>query len=286
MPYIKPSGAYGDKESLTKALVFSSWSAVPDAIASVCSYEAERRMIAGTSVTHSELYDKIKPLLRFAVSSKDNRPTGMPVIAWMLPSPTLAAKIDPLDIALGCGRDPLDAQELKDEVRAICRGLLESLPTAREGTRVDERWYWAAPILLESNSGLLDWCKNDSGWRSTTQDHEFGFHFIDHIKMLVKMAESDAAPLGPQPDDLVDVLCDLALAGPGVCALRALRRISTGLDASDPRLLSAAARIASGFRSLFNMPETIAMLRGSGEDTYWRLTLQYGIDGNLQSVLD
>ena len=28
------------------------------------------------------------------------------------------------------------------------------------------------------------------------------------------------------------------------------------------------------------------MLRGAGEDTYWRLTLQYGIDGNLQSVLD
>jgi hypothetical protein len=51
-------------------------------------------------------------------------------------------------------------------------------------------------------------------------------------------------------------------------------------------LLSAAARIASGFRSLFNMPETIAMLRGSAEETYWRLTLQYGIEGNLQAVLD
>ena len=55
---------------------------------------------------------------------------------------------------------------------------------------------------------------------------------------------------------------------------------------TDPNLLSAAARIASGFRSLFNMPETIALLRGAGEDTYWRLTLQYGIDGNLQAVLD
>lgn len=99
------------------------------------------------------------------------------------------------------------------------------------------------------------------------------------------MAEGNI-PLGPQPDDLVDVLCDLALAGPGVCALRALHRIGAGLEAADPNLLSAAARIASGFRSLFNMPETIAMLRGSGEDTYWRLTLQYGIDGNLQSVLD
>jgi hypothetical protein len=99
------------------------------------------------------------------------------------------------------------------------------------------------------------------------------------------MAEGNI-PLGPKPDDLVDVLCDLALAGPGVCALRALRRISAELDVSAPNLLSAAAKIASGFRSLFNMPETIAMLRGSGEDTYWRLTLHYGIDGNLQSVLD
>jgi len=270
---------------LTKALVFSSWSAVPDAIASICSYEAERKMIAGTSVSHSELYDKIKPLLRFAVASNDNRLTGMPVIAWLLPSPTLATKIDPLEIALGRGSGPLDVQELRDEVKAICRSLVETLPDAGEGTRADERWYWAAPILLDSHNGLLDWCKSHSGWRSATPDHESGTRFKDHIDLLVSMAEGNI-PLGPQPDDLVDVLCDLALAGPGVCALRALRRIGVGLDAGDPNLLSAAARIASGFRSLFNMPETIAMLRGSGEDTYWRLTLQYGIDGNLQSMLD
>jgi hypothetical protein len=285
MPYIEPGGAYLEKDGLTKALVFSSWSAVPDAIASICSYEAERKMIAGTSVPHSELYDKIKPLLRFAVASNDNRLTGMPVIAWLLPSPTLATKIDPLEIALSRGRGPLDAQELKGEVKAICRSLIETLPDVGEGTRADERWYWAAPILLDSDNGLLDWCKSHSGWRFATPDHELGTRFKDHIDLLVSMAEGNI-PLGPRPDDLVDVLCDLALAGPGVCALRALRRIDAGLDASEPYLLSAAARIASGFRSLFNMPETIAMLRGSGEDTYWRLTLQYSIDGNLQSVLD
>jgi len=285
MPYIEPGGAYREKDGLTKALVFSSWSAVPDAIASICSYEAERKMIAGTSVSHSELYDKIKPLLRFAVASNDNRLTGMPVIAWLLPSPTLATKIDPLEIALRRGSGPLDVQELRDEVKAICRSLVETLPDAGEGTRADERWYWAAPILLDSHNGLLDWCKSHSGWRSATTDHEAGTRFKDHIDLLVSMAEGNI-PLGPQPDDLVDVLCDLALAGPGVCALRALHRIGAGLEAADPNLLSAAARIASGFRSLFNMPETIAMLRGSGEDTYWRLTLQYGIDGNLQSVLD
>ena len=285
LPYIEPGGMYRDKGGLTKALVFSSWSAVPDAVASICSYEAERRMIAGTSVAYSELHDKIKPLLRFAVAANDSRLTGMPVIGWLLPSPTLATRIDPLEIALGRGRGPLNAQELKDEVKAICRSLIETLPDGGEGTRADERWYWAAPILLDSQNGLLDWCKSQLGWRSATPDHESGTRFKDHLDLLVSMAEGSIS-LGAKPEDLVDVLCDLALAGPGICALRALRRVGTDLDASDPNLLSAAARIASGFRSLYNMPETIAMLRGSGEDTYWRLTLQYGIDGNLQAILD
>ena len=285
MPYTEPGGVYREKDGLTKALVFSSWSAVPDAVASICSYEAERKMVAGSSVSHSELYDKIKPLLRFAVASNENRLTGMPVIAWLLPSPTLATKIDPLEIALRCGVGPMNAQKLRDEVKTVCHSLAETLPDAGEGTRADERWYWAAPILLDSHNGLLEWCKSHSGWRSATPEHESGTRFKEHIDLLVSMAE-DKIPLGPKPEDLVDVLCDLALAGPGVCALRALHRIGTGLDAADPSLLSAAARIASGFRSLFNMPETIAMLRGSGEDTYWRLTLQYGIDGNIQSVLD
>lgn len=284
MPYIEPGGAYQDKDGLTKALVFSSWSAVPDAIASICSYEAERRMIAGYKPA-SHYGWKGSRLLEF--NEKDGRLAGMPVIAWLLPSPTLATKIDPLEIALRRGNGPLDVQVLRDEVKTICRSLVETLPDAGEGTRADERWYWAAPILLDSRNGLLDWCKSHSGWRSATPDHESGTRFKDHIDLLVSMAEDKVVPpLGPRPDDLLDVLCDISLAGPGVCALRALHRIGAGLDAADPNLLSAAARIASGFQSLFNMPETIAMLRSSGEDAYWRLTLQYGIHGNLQSVLD
>lgn len=51
-------------------------------------------------------------------------------------------------------------------------------------------------------------------------------------------------------------------------------------------MLSAAAQIASGFRSLYNLAESISLLRGTGDDTYWRLTLRYGIDGNIQAMLD
>ena len=280
MPYVEPGGVYRDKENLTKALVFSSWSAVPDAVASICSYEAERKMITDTSVSHSGLYDKINPLLQF-----DKRLKGMLVVAWLLPSPTLATRIDPLEIALRHGSGSLSVRELKEEVKSVCRSLIETLPEAGEGPKADPKWYWAAPVLLDSQNGLLDWCRSETGWRSATPDHESGIRFEDHLGHLVSMAEGKIS-LGPRPDDLADVLCNLALAGPGVCALRALRRVDTGLDATNPKLLSAAARIASGFRSLFNMPETIALLRSIGKDNYLRLTLKYGIDGNLQAVLD
>lgn len=290
MPYTKPSGVFENRGNLTKALVFSSWSAVPDAIASICSYEAERRMLsgkAGREIRQSELYDKIKPLLRFAVSStNDNRQTGMPVIGWMLPSPTLATLVDPLNIALENG-GAMPLVEMKEKAKAICRGLLGNLPCPGAGARADERWYWAAPILLDSGNGLLEWCRSETGWRSTAKENDDDpeTRFRDHIDLLIKMGEGEKQ-LGPQPDDLVDVLADLALGGPGNCALRALLRLGEGIDPSDPTLLSSAARIASGFRSLFNTPETIAMLRDIQDDSYWRSTLQYGIDGNLQAMLD
>jgi hypothetical protein len=139
------------------------------------------------------------------------------------------------------------------------------------------------------HNGLLDWCKSELGWRSTVaKDHESGGPRFEgsHVDLLISMAEDEVdPPLGPQPDDLVDVLCDLALGRPWrvrIAGASSYRRPSS------IRLIRSFCqpppRMASGFRSLFNMPETIAMLRGAGEDTYWRLTLQYGIDGNLQAA--
>ncbi len=288
MPYSKPAGVFSGKENLTKALVFSSWNAVPNAIAAICSYEAERKMLSRASASHADLYERIRPLLRFSTSG---RLTGMPVIAWMLPSPVLATEVDPLMISLR-GGEPLSASVLRDSARAICRELLEEMNdrlgetcVSQTDSRVDRRWYWAAPALIGPQNGLVDWCRNESGWKTATPDHESGTRFREHVDFLVRVAEG-REKLGRQPEDLAVVLSELALAGPGVCALRALLRVGNGMDASDHDLLSAAARIASGFRSLFNMPETVAMLRGRRESSYWRSTLRYGIDGNLQSVLD
>lgn len=286
MPYSKPTGPYGDKQDTTKALIFSAWTAVPDAIAAICSFEAERRMVGSPDFKHSQLYDRIKPLLRFARGSTDNRLTGMPVIAWMMPCPRLAAAVDPLRISLarGAGR-PLDQDDMLREATSVCRSLLKELPRGTAGPRTDERWYWAASALLEGASGVVSWCKSIDGWRAATPDAESGTRFQDHLEYLVEAMEG-GLELGPRPEDLAEVMAELALAGPGTCALRSLRRIAPQLALDDTALLSSAARVASGFRSLFNMPETIAMLRGSGEDSYWRLALKYSLAGNIQAMLD
>jgi len=55
----------------------------------------------------------------------------------------------------------------------------------------------------------------------------------------------------------------------------------------DHSLLSAAARVSAGFRTLFNLPETLALLRGEEDaDRYWQLALKHAVDGNLQALLD
>ncbi len=49
----------------------------------------------------------------------------------------------------------------------------------------------------------------------------------------------------------------------------------------------SAAIIATGFRTLFNLPETIALIRGSDiKEPYWERVLEYCQEGNLQATLD
>lgn len=283
MPYMVPDGLYKGLPSLTKALVFSAWNAVPDSIATLCSYEAERRMIGGASVSYGKLAGKFSPRLRFNGRPTATNSRDMTALAWLLPSPALATAIDPLAIALR-EKGAVPARQLRAEVKAICRKLLKTLPPARGKKENDERWYWAAPMLLDTAASfrVLDWCKNHWNWESDGIGDKTSAGFQFHLDHLVSMAEG-GIPLGRAPKDLADVLCDLALGAPGVCALRALRRIAPTLAANDAGLLSAAARIASGFRTLFNLPETIALIPKS---PYWRVTLHYCINGNLQAVLD
>jgi hypothetical protein len=283
LPYTTPEGRYATVGPVTKALVFSAWKLVPDAIAVLTSFEAERRAVLGLErrIQRSELGERVKPLLQFSQSR--DRLTGMPVLAWMAPFPALTRAVDPLALAVAATRrrEPLTRAHLVAQAEVAIGPLLRKLPPGQPGPRPDERWYWAAPILLESTPGRSAMLKSSAKWGIA--DDEGSSRFRDHIGLMEEAGRGEVV-LGPRPDDLPRVLAELALAGPGCCALRALTRIAGSVD--EQALLSAAGRVANGFRTLFNVPESIALLRGEGHESYWRLALDYGLEGNLQALLD
>lgn len=288
LPAWRPDGPFKDLDGVTKSLVFSAWNVVPDAIASLCSYEAERRAVSELDrvIQHSKLHEAVKPLLRF--SQSEGRLTGMPALLLLYPSPTLASLVDPVLLSLETEELPTATAML-----ARVRGRLDELlaghvAQSADTDRADERWYWAAPALLDhrEHPDVTAWLTR---WGTTNGGaDDAGSSFRAHVQRLHDVLREDAdLALGRPPDDLLDVLAKLVLASPAVCALRSLHRVSTDLQWHDSSLLDAASATAAGFRTLFNVPESIAILRADdASDHYWRLTLDHGLDGNLGALLD
>jgi hypothetical protein len=201
-----------------------------------------------------------------------------------------------------------------DDVLEQLRARIETRlrPILREQTDSgpeDQSWYWAAPILLDLHhypQSARTWLQQRNlgqAWAGEIEEEastvENRTQWNAHVEEARKLI-TGRYPLGRPPEDLVAVLAYLALGGPGVVALRALWR---GADRHDTPLASRekaanlafrthAAQIAWSFRSLYNLPEVTALLRGltlrdlGHDDPYWRRVLVYNTLGGLQAVLD
>lgn len=291
LPYIK-SDELGESANLTKSLIFSTWSVVPDVIAAVCSYTAERNRVltvrTNKVTNYFDLYDTRSPLLAFRRS--DERLDTMSTLLMLYPSPILSNLIDPMRLAMEQGHALAEA-----ELKAMALDKAEQLVSRLVGTgktldgRADHAWYWAALAKrdFKRQAGVADWLQDDEGWRSMmdrASEQKDNSIFGDHVEYFLRGAKGNVE-LGAIPDDLAEVLAELAVGSPAVCANRALRRIVPGSKADSPNLLQAASHIAEGFRSLFNSPDVRSMLEKEGVP-YWRQVLRYCAKGDLQAVLD
>ena len=299
MPYyhLKSPFAEVDASEVTKRLVFSSWHVVPRAVSALLSYEVDRRMMHSFepgAINTPEARERRRPLLMFARSQ--GRLTGMPVLAMLYPSTTLAEIGDPLAFLGGAGNASL--QTLDEVLACVATKTRERiapfLVDAPASGPEDEAWYWALPILLDTaqhKRRTRSWFEDidilAEAW-ATGEDAGRGERWRDHLREARRVAYGEWLPEGRPPEDLADVLALLAVAGPGVCALRALGRVVGDAKARrHKRVRHAAGRIAWGFRSLFNVPEVMALLRGMNEaEPYWRRVIEYCAAGCLQSVLD
>ncbi|CAN7773309.1 helicase-related protein [Cupriavidus necator] len=289
LAYWKPEGAYEGEQSVSKTLVFSSWNMVPDAIAAALSYVTERQMLARNrrELKYESMPRQLTQRLRFSRSG-DGRYHGMMALALMYPSPTLAEMVDPLTLALDSPSRPTF-----DQVRAVAAERLRTtltsvLPATTTEGSADRRWYWAALAMADADRypAHRAWCATQWAKAKTDDDAEASGGFAQHVEHWLEAWDGRLSELGRMPDDLFDILADLALSGHAVCAMRALRR-PTQITWADTDLLTAAGRVAEGLRSQFNAPAVIGLLQSDdADDSYWQRVLHYGADGNLQAVLD
>jgi hypothetical protein len=238
-------------------------------------------------------------LLDFTLSNE--RLTGMPVLGILYPSVVLAEEGDPLELARAHDGDTITSERavgiVAERLQARLDDLIETIVDAGghvpSSGREDERWYWAAPILL-------DWLENESYTHELLTDlgalqhayvgadkQEGGGRFREHLHWAREVGTGSTFPdLDAMPADLAAVLARTALGGPGVVALRALAR-TTGRNVADLSCRFAACRIGWGLRTLFNGPEVTSLIHHLYPDEpYWQRTLDYTIAGNLQAVLD
>jgi hypothetical protein len=309
MPYYAPRGAWADAAlaKLTKRLVFSSWTVVPQAVASVLSYEAERRMMRSRDPkarNTAEARRKMRTLLQFR--RKDDRPAAMSTMALIYPSPALAQLTDPLEISAGIlrkGGAPTAASVLAQAKARVRKELKSFMRESPQDGAFDEDWYWAAPLLIEQmrdSDGLaaffgrterilaLIWARAAETSTADREAREDVASLADHVK---RMREYLRSPwhLGRPPADVEDVVALVGVAGPGNVALRSLSRGPRDREAMGALAVrDAACRVAWGFRSLFGLPEVMSLIRGrrGSERAYWLRVLEYCLDGNLQAVLD
>lgn len=298
LPYYQLAGPYADPElqAFTKRLIFTSWRFVPRAIAGILSYEAERRMYGDSPKRRSN-----RGLLRF--SKAEGRLTGMPVLALMYPSSSLAKACDPLVLSRELGSSKVDVAAVLEVARERIELTLRRVKAGSAEGAVDQRWYWAAPLLLDmeldpkATRAWLDQPNLAAVWSGHGEQEEADEAWLAHVEEAQKLVASGGADLGRRPDDLADVLAELALGGPGTCLLRSMLRV-VGLQTNalaekvGLAIRTSAAAAAWAFRALYNQPADTAQLqREAGrddedDDRMWRVALRYGVNGCLQAVLD
>ena len=303
LPYHLLGGPYESVEpsAITKQLIFSSWVAAPSAIASLLSYEVQRRIFAGSGPLTNT------PAARAAISSRldyrmaDERPASMSVLALFWPQPALASRTDPLDAARDHAESPSVERVLEwahDRVEAVVG------QTGATSSTASAVWYWFAPVPAERGGALASALLG--AHRSTLAEALSGAspeHTAEevpraldaHVEHLLS-ALGGWAPESERPADLLATSALLGLGAPGNIAWRALNRLRRAGDrVTELGRWRAAAILASGLRSVFARPVAMLLLDslygGSGstredDGAYWRKVARYCIEGGLQAVLD
>jgi len=285
-PHYPLQGAFAANRNFTKTLLFSAWAMVPRALSGLLSYEVERRLQKRKGSRSKYFVEDKKrsvPLIRL---EGKNALTGWSLI---YPSRVLAAET--------LVRGDTTLEELLAQRSVQFGDRLKSLRQYESEGPEDHNWYAYTGMLLDHVSGYSGELKHWQDWLETERESSKDVGRRKHLDEIADGLEQllgGQKMLGKMPNDLADYLALLSVSGPGVCALR----MFSGLwDIGPSEQLRAAVGVAFGVLTLFNKPESIAVLEkqsgtriknASQLSSIWksRKILHYCARGGFQAMID
>ncbi len=288
-PFTPPDGGW------SKALVFSRFRAVPRALATMLSYEAERRALApamrrrrhgsfdwSTRGAHGAAAAKKDPgragkteLRRLPplAFTLEQGPQWCARIAMFLPWPTLASTVDPLALA-STSTPALTFAAAVAHARAQITAKLGCDP---ERSQRAPAWTWL--VRLEERHGGEAWRATEScirAWRKVPSA----------ARVFDPPADGAARP-GPRE---LDELAEIAVAGMGPALLRAANRVFGQPVDGERRAkrIRALLRATEGLRTYLDRPEWHVAFEEHFHERHHRAAAarRAAWAGNLEAVFD
>jgi hypothetical protein len=259
-------------------------------VSSLISYEAERRTVGSVvkanpdvkaDYFNSERKPYPSPRMKFAVS--DGRLNNMSLFCLLYPLKFLTDVYNPID----CMNRGLSLREIEKEIKSKIAEKLDFVKTPTTGAE-DQRWYYMVPLFLDSAGYATGWFNEDENLSGNEDDSGFLKHLQNLRQIYYNYGNGhlEKISLGRKPKALYDVLTDMAIASPAVCANRTYRMYA-GKEYFPSYLPS---QIAREFINLMNKPESISIVElacgKKSDDAHWRNVLTYCKQGNFQSMLD
>ncbi len=267
MPRRRLSGPYRGAGRFSKRLVFSQWAVAPKSISILVSNRSQSLARDAARSVRGDSWQPLRYPLRPGVRKESGSLSKVWTWGMAYPSWVLAELGDVTGYTRRTGQSlPVDPDEQRRDVAERLRPRLAELAERFGEGRgaVDARWYGVAGVLLDRLAATVSgapWVGPARlGLVGSLPGNSEGIHA--HLEAL-----DDPGTLGAQPDDLADRLAQLALAAPGVCALRALAGVESG-DSSEQwsdalrwkPVRSGALRIGWAMLRLFDRAEIQAAI--------------------------
>ena len=265
MPNYEPQGVFKEAGDFSKLLIFSAWEMVPRMIATLISYDAECR-------TNGKLCKE-----RYKSLQKVGTRRGMKTLHYFNSSRFPQNRLFSLQVKNEHGKFDDRLAPQAEILRIVSSFLVNCFsPPPKQISLEEARSKVRTKIAARLDGLRFFYCPDETDTFTALGQYLDG----TLPSGLLFTSKRDI------PKDALSVLTDMALAAPGICVVRSLKRYFP--EAAENEILRAANIIIDSLLKLFDSSIGIGAIAKSCNDLnkYERKVLQYCIDGNFQAMFD